>query len=481
MTATDLLNLLNEIQNMKCETQNLELKAARQGCPKHLYDTLSSFSNQDNGGIIVFGVDEEHDYDPCGVYDAQDLQKQLHAQCLQMEPQVRPVITVAQQDGRNFVAAEIPGIDMADRPCYYRGRGRLKGSFIRVGDSDASMTEYEIYSYEAFRKKYQDEVRTVPRENIKDLSEVSLNEYLSKIKQGKPNIAALPEDRMIELLSILRDGKVTLAANMLFGLYPQVFFPQLCITAVVVPGTVMGSEADDGARFLDNQRIEGTIPQMLQGAMQFIWKNMKKKTVINKENGRHEEIADYPVTALREAVINALVHRDYSIHTEGMPICIRIYEDRLEIASPGGIYGRLSVDELGHAQPDTRNPVLASALEVLGITENRYSGIPTMQRAMHEAGLPPVELNDQRGTFVVVFRKAEKNARTELDTTIKNENTLLEFCHTARTKQQIADFLGVKTLPYVMSRYIRPLLESGQLRETDPDRPRSRRQKYIAD
>lgn len=72
--------------------------------------------------------------------------------------------------------------------------------------------------------------------------------------------------------------------------------------------------------------------------------------------------------AVREAVINALVHRDYSIHTEGMPIQIIMYDDRLEIHNPGGIYGRIRIDQLGKVQPDTRNPVLASELEVLGIT-----------------------------------------------------------------------------------------------------------------
>lgn len=79
---------------------------------------------------------------------------------------------------------------------------------------------------------------------------------------------------------------------------------------------------------------------------------------------------------MRETVLNALVHRDYSIHTEGMPIQLTMYSDRLEVANPGGLYGRLTVDQLGKVQPDTRNPVLVTAMESLGQTENRYSGIP---------------------------------------------------------------------------------------------------------
>lgn len=150
MTTEELYDKLKLIQKMKCKTQNLELKSAEQGYPKRLYDSLSSFSNQDDGGIIVFGIDEKQDYKEVGVYDAQDIQKKINEQCLQMNPVVRPLITVVEKENKKFVSAEIPGIDLADRPCYYQGRGRLKGSYTRIGDSDEPMTEYEIYSYEAY-------------------------------------------------------------------------------------------------------------------------------------------------------------------------------------------------------------------------------------------------------------------------------------------------------------------------------------------
>ena len=163
MTTEELLDKLDEIKEIKSESKVLEIKAAKQGCPKNLYDTLSSFSNQDDGGIIIFGIDEADNFKECGVYDPQDIQKKINEQCKQMEPVVRPLLTVAEKEGMFFVSAEIPGMDVADRPCFYGGKGRIKGSYIRVGDSDEPMTEYEIYSYEAFRKKYQDDIRPVPR------------------------------------------------------------------------------------------------------------------------------------------------------------------------------------------------------------------------------------------------------------------------------------------------------------------------------
>ena len=401
MTSEELYETLLIIQKMRCETQTLELKSAEYGCPKRLYDTLSSFSNQDDGGMIVFGIDEEKNYKETGVYDAQDIQKKINEQCLQMTPVVRPLITVVEKEGKKFVSAEIPGMDLVDRPCYYQGRGRLKGSYTRIGDSDEPMTEYEVYSYEAFRKKYQDDIREVPRATMAALDQESLNQYITLLKQGKPHLSSMKDEMIYELVSIKRNSEITLSATLLFSPYPQAYFPQLCITAIVVPGTELGETGVAGERFLDNQRIEGNISDMLSGALQFVKRNMRTKTIINEKTGQREDRTDYPVTAIREAVINALVHRDYSIHTEGMPIQLIMFQDRLEIRNPGGIYGRMRVDQLGKVQPDTRNPVLASALEVMHITENRYSGIPTIRMEMDRYQLEQPEFVDERGSFIV--------------------------------------------------------------------------------
>ena len=336
MTTEELFELLEQVQKMKCETNTLELKSAESGCPKRLYDTFSSFSNQDEGGTIVFGVKEEDDYNEVGVYDVHDLQKKINEQALQMEPVVRPLMTVAEKNGRFFVSAEIPGLDLAERPCFYRGHGRLKGSFIRIGDSDEQMTEYEIYSYDAFRKKYQDDIRTVQRATLTSLDAAALNLYIEKLKQGKPNLANLDDREIYELMSITREREVTLSAVFMFSPYPQAYFPQLCITAIVVPGKEIGDLGDAGERFIDNRRIEGNIPQMLDDAIQFVRKNMRTKTIIDPETGKREDRTDYPITAVREAIVNALVHRDYSIHTEGRTLQLIMIEERMEIRNPGG-------------------------------------------------------------------------------------------------------------------------------------------------
>ena len=233
--------------------------------------------------------------------------------------------------------------------------------------------KFDYYSYEAYRRKYQDDIREVPRVTLMSLDQEELNRYIELLKRGKRRLATLDNESIYELMSIKRGEKVTLSATLLFSPYPQAYFPQLCITAIVIPGRTIGSLGDMGERFSDNQRIEGTIPEMLDEALLFVKRNMRTKTIISPTTGRRTDRTDYPITAVREAIINALVHRDYSIHTEGMPIQLIMFEDRIEIHNPGGLYGRITIDQLGKIQPDTRNLVLASALETLGITENNGS------------------------------------------------------------------------------------------------------------
>jgi len=100
-------------------------------------------------------------------------------------------------------------------------------------------------------------------------------------------------------------------------------------------------------RFIDNKKIEGTIVEMIEGSIAFILKNMSVKNIINRKTAKREDNAEYPVNAIREAILNALIHRDYSIHSEGIYIQIRMYKTRIEIQNPGGVFGRINIEEIG--------------------------------------------------------------------------------------------------------------------------------------
>jgi ATP-dependent DNA helicase RecG len=282
-------------------------------------------------------------------------------------------------------------------------------------------------------------------------------------------------------MAVVKDGKPTLAGVLCFSEFPQAAFPQLCITAVVVPGLKMGDKGVDGERFSANKRIEGTIKEMLDEAMLFVERNMRVKTIV--EEGQRNDKTEYPIDAVREAVLNALMHRDYSIHTEGTPVRILMFNDRMEIWNEGGLYGKLTIDSLGKVHADTRNQVLVNILEMQKVAENRYSGIPTIRDEMAKYKLPEPIFESRRGNFVVTLRN-NFSAHPQDVSSHDGENTrefiLLHFCKTPRSREEIAQYFG-KTQYYAMRVFVSPLLASGELKMTIPDKPKSRLQKYYSE
>lgn len=487
MVEKELRDLILQIQTRGCEQQTTEVKAAHGGCPEKIYDTISAFSNQDSGGVFVFGLNEQAGFSKVGVYDAQDLQKKVMEYCEQMTPVVRPVFTVLDEEGKVFVSAEIPPVDISQRPCFKTAKGRIHGSYIRIGDADKPMTEYEVYSYEAFRKRYRDDLREAERVSLEMLDKGKIEAFLALKRSERPNLASLSIEQQYELAGITQAGKVSLAGVLLFGIYPQGFFPQLSIIASRVPGTEMGSEDGTGNRFLDSKRIEGTLSEMLDGAVSFTMNNMKTAIRIDSVTGERIDTPQYPMKAVREVLLNALIHRDYSFHTEGMPIQLVMYDDRLEIINPGGLYGRLTVDQLGQTQPDTRNPILVTAMETLGKTENRYSGIPTIRTAMKNSHLPAPFFVDSRGSFkVILFNSSSDKYNATLYNTkkrpqaINDEKGLIEFCSRPRTREEIIKYLAVASGQYALRRYLDPLVNAKIILMTNPESPRCRNQKYVA-
>ena len=471
MLEEELEKLAITVTIQKAESQTIELKSAHQGCPTRLYDSLSSFSNQNEGGVILFGIDEKDDFSIKGVYDAQDLQKKVAEQCKQMEPPVRALFTVCDIDGKKIVSAEIPGVDVDLRPVFYKGVGRIKGSYIRVGESDEQMSEYEVYSYEAFRKRIRDELRTVDDEKFSLINNERISHYLNEVKKEKDNLAkSVSDDDILELMGITKGGKPTLAGLMCFSIYPQAYYPQLCITAVALPGTEQGISGINDERFIDNKRITGSIPEMLDSAVDFVRRNSRNITIIDS-NGRRIDKPEYPVKAVREAILNALVHRDYSSYTENIPVRIEMYRDRLEIINSGGLYGNISINELGQVRPDTRNPALANILEVLHYTENRYSGIPTIMNEFASNNFPMPVFSVKHGDFKVVMRNIFYSDNISI------EEAVIDFCSKPRSRDEIVSFVG-KSKNYVSSKIIIPLTKKGALKLTIPEKPKSSAQKY---
>ncbi len=313
------------------------------------------------------------------------------------------------------------------------------------------------------------------------MNQDGMMDYIHHMKKERVNFSRLTDQEITELNNLTRDNKYTLSAVLMFGTYPQSFYPQLCTTAIRIPGTEIGELGSEGERFMDNRRIEGNIQDMFKESMIFIQANIKTKTMINPQTGQRDDKTEYPISAIREAILNALAHRDYSMYSEGMPVQIIMFADRIEIKNPGGLYGRLRIDQLGKIQPDTRNPVLVSMMEAMNLTENRYSGIPTIYREMRAAGLPEPEFIVERGNFVVrLWNISEKIHQTNRgsDNLSEDEIRLLKFCQTPKNRKEIADFLNITTVWYATTNYVMPLVERSLLELSIPAKPGSSKQTY---
>lgn len=472
MTNENLQNLIQTVINNKFETQHIEIKTAYDGVPKKLYDTLSAFSNQTNGGIIIFGINEAANFKITGVTDIQNLQKKVSEQCRAMTPEIHPIFNYINIDGKNIVVLEVPECNILEKPCYYTPLGMTNGCFIRVGESDTHMTPFEIYTFEVYKRRIHDELRPVENTSIKDLSNIKINEFLQAIKIFKPRLAQFNSDEILKLQNILTENDVvTLLGYLLFNIFPQKKFPRLCITASVIPGNELGERLDN-TRFLDNIKIEGTIPEILEESIGFISRNMTKKVEFDKQGHRINSI-EYPIIAIRESVLNALIHRDYSFFTENIPIEILMFKNRIEIISPGELYGGSRIEDLGLKSLDVRNPHLSSALEILINSENRYSGIPTIRKEMKLAGLLPPVFKSGNGIFKTILFNANKLLENE-----SLDNEILAFCSTPRSRDELAKKFNINSMPYFISRYMQPLIIAGKIKETLPEKPKSKNQRY---
>ncbi|GDZ37649.1 hypothetical protein MCC01964_02750 [Bifidobacteriaceae bacterium MCC01964] len=293
------------------------------------------------------------------------------------------------------------------------------------------------------------------------------------------------DDEILSLTGAMQNNKPTFAGMMTLGDYPQRIYPNLCITAIAVNGTVLQPD-DGGERFIDDKRYEGTIAEMLEGALGFVARNGKTRVVIR--DGKRTDILEYPETAVREIITNALMHRALwpILQRHAHPTCYVF--GSAGMWNPGGVYGGQSINDLGYANMPTRNPTLVSILEIEKIAENRHLGIPVIRDEARTHGVRQPEFIDQRGSFLVRFfnSSAETNA-SDHDATPgqdKNsprpadvENTILAYCAEPRLAQEIANHVG-RSLQYTRREYIRPMVEAGKLSLTLPDKPKSKYQRY---
>ena len=406
--SLDLTAIVARLRRIGLESSRIEVKSAVGGLPKSTAETLSAFANGD-GGLLILGLDESSGFIRAEGFDPLRIRDALAGMCSDaLEPPIRTELDIKEFEGGQVVVLEVPPVDPLQRPCFVKARGHYGGSYIRSGDGDRRLSQYEITQLLSNRRQPRDDEAVVQEATLDDLDSHQVAALLARLRERQPRaFADLPDD-----LALVRAGaaaldhheviRPTLAGLLCLGIYPQTFFPQLFVSVVVLPGIALGDSMPDGTRFLDNATCDGPISEMLALAISVLRRNMRTAVVIG-EQGRQDR-SEYPSEVLRELIVNALLHRDYSELSHGTQIQVELYPNRLVVKSPGGLYGDVALSQLGveHVS-STRNATLARLLSDVAdnrgfpVCENRGSGIPRVMTQLRSAGMAPAQFHVSPG------------------------------------------------------------------------------------
>ena len=417
----NLVEFLGRARSFGGDMQDVEVKSAAGQLPKSLAETLSAFSNT-SGGVLVLGLSEKDGFAPVEGFNARTMQDALGQMCTdKMEPPVRASIDVVDYDGAPVVVATIPEMPPHLKPCYVKARSLYDGSFVRVGDGDRKLSRYEVDRIMEERRQPRHDERVVYEASMGDLDQELVGGYLARVRSLAPRVFGklADEDALLcaRVLKRCDDGtaRPTLAGLMALGFYPQQYFPRLGVTFAVFPGVSKGDLAQGGVRFLDSKSVIGPIPVMISETLAAIRRNMK---TVSYMNGPYRvDVPEYPEDAIREALANALMHRDYSPEGCGSAVQVNMFADRLEILSPGGLYGNVTVETLGqYGVSATRNEYLSNILEATPfaaedvekgyVVENKGTGFAQIKRALALAGMPDPIARDEISIFCLTFGKS---------------------------------------------------------------------------
>ena len=396
-----------------------ELKSAAGGFPKETAESISAFANT-SGGAIIFGIRES------GGFHAVDIDvKAVQAGAAQaardlVSPPQAADILVLKFEEKPVVVANIPEATIREKPCFLKKQGQMRGSYIRTGDGDHEMSVYEIDRFiENQYRVARNDISVVADATIDDLDRNLLSGWLSRVRETSFGRASSMTDEELmanrRVISLDEDGVAhpTIAGLLALGSYPQSFFPRLNVVFTAYPLSQKGETDRSGIRFSDTLNIDGPIPAMVVETVRAASRNMKHGAIV--KGALRSNVPDYPLAAIREAVANALMHRDYSLDAQGTPVMIDLYSDRMEISNPGGLFGALTIEKLGtRGATASRNQFLSRILEDVPYTdydgrtgrvvENRGSGYPTINKELTDALMPKPVAQSTLDEFDLTFR-----------------------------------------------------------------------------
>jgi ATP-dependent DNA helicase RecG len=362
-----------------------------------LAETLVAFANTD-GGTVLVGV--RPDGRPTGKVTPEEIEGVLRA----AETQCMPPVKVSwEQD-------EVPGglviaIQVArSLELHSLDDGRV---LVRQGAENRPLGGEAIRQLAASKESGSFEEQEVAgAKQEEDWDREILDEYLRKrAERGAARTTGLPR-LLFEIGATTAEGASTVAGMLLFGRRPQSFLPQSGIVFVKFAGTEM--RAENGlAGYGRREEINGPLARMVERAWNLLWEEMRVGAVVN--DLAREENQAYPRFAVREALVNAICHRDYRL--SGRRVEIRMFDDRLEVISPGGLPGYITVDNIVD-EHFSRNPRIVNGLFHWGYIEELGLGIDRMIEEMADAGQPPPTFRATPYSFTVILQARKVRAAT---------------------------------------------------------------------
>jgi len=380
------------------------------------------------GGLILVGVTSEGEIGGATV-DEQALEKWTAQIALTTEPSVAVDAEILQTGEKRVAVLTIP--EMPIKPVAVNGR-----SYKRLGQHNHLLTAAEIAELHALTTGRSWDSLPIDSATFEDLDLSKIAKYIEtanarhrrKIDRSEPALAIL------EKLRLIRNGKITNAAILLFGKEPQVFFPQAKIKAGRFKSETV---------IVDDAEIGGTVIEQIDAAFAFIQRHLAVRLVITGQPQR-EEVWEYPLGALREGLINAITHRDYAA---GAMTQVRIYDDNLLIWNPGNLPLNLRLDDLKRKhQSVLRNALIGAIFYDLGYIERWGSGTNRILDECRTLHLPEPEWRENQG-LMLTFRKdvfTEENLR-EMELPERQLQAVLHVKKNRRlTNQQYQELFGVK-------------------------------------
>lgn len=410
-TASQLIAILNQVD----EQEDIEVKAITgTDTGKSVYETICAMSNEPSleGGTILLGVAKDESslfplYAARGVLDPDKISSDLQSACSTLFNQPIRIDIRAETVGKaTVVRVDVPELPKSHKPAYFKATGLPKGAWRRVGPTDVKCTDEDLSAFLIGQSHEAYDTRLVKDAGLNDIDLDALGQYRVARSQFSPDDEHIkwPDEELLYALGAIRKvedrWRATIAGLLMFGKSSSIrrCFPTTRVDYIRVPGNQWVPDAASTYQSLD---MRGPIIRIIPRVLSAILDDLPRTfNVGDSLSGQRTETSALPSRAIREAVVNTLMHRSYENFS---PVQIVRFANRLEIKNPG--YSLKSQDRFDEAGSEIRNPSIAAMLHETRFAETKGSGIRVMQKTMLEHGLasPTFRSDRDRSEFAVTF------------------------------------------------------------------------------